>query len=76
MVRGGLGYSIGSSVIMGTIRIQQEHRSENAKNNAASSNSVPALRAEVVRISEAVQRLEGQVEQLLAIVAKSISSGG
>lgn len=37
---------------------ERENKSKNAKDNAASANSVPALRAEVVRLAEAVERIE------------------
>ncbi len=45
---------------------QRENKAENAKNNAAGAMSVPELRAEVVRLAEAVQILEAQVERLIS----------
>ena len=66
MVSPGVRDSVNTGVKkMGTIRTQRENKSENVKNNAASANSVPELRAEVSKLAEAVQRLEIVVERII-----------
>lgn len=49
---------------MGNIRSQRNSKSEEAKSQAGSSNSVQVLRDAVVLNSEAIQRLEAIVAEL------------
>lgn len=43
---------------------QQPDKVAEVKANAAAANSVPELRAEVIRLAEAVERLEAKVQRL------------
>lgn len=47
---------------------QRENKAQVAKDNASAAVSVPELRAEVVRLAEAVQILEAQIERLISRV--------
>ena len=49
---------------MGNIRSQRDSKSEDAKGQAQSANSVPELKAAVVLNSEAIQRLEAIIAEL------------
>lgn len=55
----------GKEVSMADIRTQQDDKATIARTNANSATSVPDLKVEVMRLAEAVQRLEAQVARLV-----------